>query len=468
MQKVTKAAQTTTIDIKDPFSLMDIRKRKDYEPDGEEIINDLKRCFLVCDSTPEVFMFKDYDAVHDIVKVSYTSETIAHQKLKKITVGYRHTGKNLIPVDAWSVYINNTEKFTVKALKFYSEDPEIFSYFRGYDYNQLDEVKKEVIQPFLNHVHDVIANGDEKVYRYILVWIASILQKPNFKTGTALVLIGNQGTGKNAFFTDVICKLMARYANKNVTKIEDVVGKFNAILQNKKLTILNELQSADTTKLLNCDALKSDITEDTIVINEKNEPMRECENVSNFIMVSNHDFPVKIEATDRRFAVFRVGDKHKQDFEYFEDLANKFTPEFYENLFTFFMTLDISKDNLRRIPATEAREVIREASMTSYEIFVRDNYDKIVDLPSDKFFGMYCKFVEDNKYQQCSSRTFIANVSKFTGPSKAKRIGPDKKVTKVYNLLPDVYMKFKQYHDDLEAEIVEEDDKEVEESVQGL
>ena len=74
----------------------------------------------------------------------------------------------------------------MKALKFYSKDPQVFSSFRGYDYQQLDQVKTEIIEPFLNHIREVIANNNEEVYKYILVWIASILQSPNFKTGTAL------------------------------------------------------------------------------------------------------------------------------------------------------------------------------------------------------------------------------------------------------------------------------------------
>ena len=72
-------------------------------------------------------------------------------------------------------------EFTVKTLKFFSKDPQVFSYFRGYDYHQLDQVKTEIIETFLNHIREVIANNNEEVYKYILVWIASILQKPNLK-----------------------------------------------------------------------------------------------------------------------------------------------------------------------------------------------------------------------------------------------------------------------------------------------
>ena len=447
--------QETTIDINDSFCLMDIRNNAPYDLSKDDIIIDLKKCFIVCDSTPEVFMFKDYDGLNDCVKVSYTSENIAKQKLKKLIVGDRLEGKRTKSVSAWEIYLENTKIFTVKALKFYSDDPQIFSYFRGYDYKALDKVKQEVIQPFLDHVLEVICNGNEEIYRYILIWIASILQKPNFKTGVAIVILGNQGVGKNTFFTDVICKLMARYANKNVTNIESVVGKFNAILENKKLLVLNELQSIDTNKFLNSDALKSVITDSTININQKNEPMRETENVANFFMVSNNDVPVKIEGNDRRYVVTQTSNKHLQDFDYFSKLADSFTPEFYENLFTFFMLMDTTKINLRKLPNSDAKETIKEASMSSYEIFVRDNYNKIKDVTGPKLFKWYCEFVEKNKFNPCSSRTFVANIKKFTGNAKPKRINGV--VEKVYTLLPEVYEKWKKYHDDLVKQIVDDD-----------
>ena len=64
----------------------------------------------------------------------------------------------------------------------------------------MEDVKMNVIQPFLDHVREVIANNNEQVYKYILVWIASVLQKPSFKTETALVILGHQGTGKSQTF----------------------------------------------------------------------------------------------------------------------------------------------------------------------------------------------------------------------------------------------------------------------------
>lgn len=448
-----------TIDIYEKFNLMDIMRKCPYAKEvlsGENIeqaIDDLKKVFCCCQSVPQVYMIKSFDAIDEIPKVSYTSEMIAKQILKKVIIGKLFRDDKMKPYSLWDLFIDNQIQFTVKALKFYSEDEQVFSYFRGYDYKQLDEVKEELIKPFLNHIHDVIANKNEDVYKYILVWIASVLQKPNFKTGVALVILGNQGTGKNVF-TNVICKLMARYANENVTSIESVVGKFNAILENKKLLVLNELQSIDCNKYLNSDALKSVITDKKININQKNEPERLCENVANFMMVSNNNIPIKIESTDRRYMVTKTSDEKRGDFDYFDNLCDSFTPEFYENLFTFFMMLDVKNYNLRKIPNTDAKETIKEASLSSYHLFAREHYEEIANITGPDLFNLYCEFVDKNKFKSCSNRTFISNIKQFTGEAKPKRI--DGKVCKVYNLLPEFYESFKKYNDDLEKQIVDD------------
>ena len=244
---------------------------------------------------------------------------------------------------------------------------------------------------------------------------------------------------------------MARYANENVTSIDSVVGKFNAILENKKLLVLNELQSIDANKYLNSDALKSIITDYKININQKNEPERLAENVANFIMVSNNNIPIKIENSDRRYLVTTTSDDHLKDYKYFDNLFAQFNEQFYENLFTFFMTLDISNTNLRRIPETEAKDTIVEASMSSYELFVREYWQDIQDIPGPRLFELYNEFVERNKFATCSSRTFIANIKQFTGQPKTKRI--DKKPTSVYSLLPDVRRRYEQMDAELEAKI---------------
>jgi hypothetical protein len=87
--------------------------------------------------------------------------------------------------------------------------------------------------------------------------IAFIIQKPGSKTETALVIIDEQGTGMNKFFTDVISKLFGLYCISNENNIRNIIGRFNSSIENKILIVCNELQSIDHAKHLNTDCLKS-------------------------------------------------------------------------------------------------------------------------------------------------------------------------------------------------------------------
>jgi hypothetical protein len=49
---------------------------------------------------------------------------------------------------------------------------------------------------FLAHLNDNAARGDEKTYLWIVGWWAQLLQQPNIKMATSLVLRGPFGTGK--------------------------------------------------------------------------------------------------------------------------------------------------------------------------------------------------------------------------------------------------------------------------------
>ena len=156
------------IDIYDEFNLIDVMKKCPYNND-EDAISDLKRCLVYCQSVPPIYMIKSYDAMNEHSKVSYTNETIASQILKKIVI-HKKTVERRKDYTAWDLFLGNQLVFTVKGLKFYSKDPQVFSYFRGYDYKKLNGVKRELIQPFLNHIHDVIADGNDEVYKYILIF----------------------------------------------------------------------------------------------------------------------------------------------------------------------------------------------------------------------------------------------------------------------------------------------------------
>ncbi len=437
------------------FCIDDVRRNFPYKSMGDAIA-DLKKVFVVIITSPETYILKDpADDDNESGILKYNTIDSVRKILSTDYIGEVYVNNNLRKYSLWDLYLDNKVLFSMKRLTFYNENPGSFNIFRGYKIKQLEHVNETIIEPFLNHIHDVIADKNEEVYKYILLWIASVLQKPSFKTQVVLVLLGKQGSGKGVF-TSVICKLMSQYANENVEKIEDIVGSFNAILENKKLVVLNEFKSIDVNKYFDSECLKSLISDPTMTINEKFEHKRKSSNVLNFMMCSNNRIPVNIEDKDRRYMVTETSPSKCGDFNYFDNLLDQFTPTFYENLFTYFMIMNLKGFDSRKIPRTKAKETIREASMSPYELFVRDMYKRIKDISGPDLFDLYREFVERNNYKLCSSKFFIAQIKEFTGDSHQKKIGG--KNTKVYSLLPEYVQKFKEYHDEVCEEFSEEEE----------
>jgi phage/plasmid-associated DNA primase len=181
-------------------------------------------------------------------------------------------------------------QFLVNGVKFYSKDQNYLSLFQGYPFDDDNALYNNhtIIKTFLDHVFNIISDHNNELYNYILNWLSFLLQNPVSKTETAFLIIGEQGTGKNKFFTDVISKLFGRYAIANENNINSIIGRFNSSFENKILVICNELQSIDNAKNLKIDYLKSLITDNTCTIEFKFVNSRTIDNVSNFIFVSNN------------------------------------------------------------------------------------------------------------------------------------------------------------------------------------
>jgi hypothetical protein len=399
---------------------------------------DLRKVFAVVRASPLIYIFKDFRK--GVPKLTYTNVSGAKERMELIKLA-KYGNKD---ITAWSLYKEYSELFMYDEFCFYyNKNPKAFTYFRGYDYDLVEEFDQSIIDPFLNHMKEVICSGDNVLYTYLNSWFSLILRDPSCKLTTALVILGEQGSGKNVF-TDVWSDLLGRYACRNITDIDHITGKFNATIENKKLIVCNELQSVDQSKYMNSDKLKTILTENTFTCRDLYLSAREADNVANFIFVSNNLNPIKIENRDRRYVVLKTSNVRLQDTKYFGELCDTFTDEFYNHLFTYYYKeFEIDKKfNYRNIPMTEAKQDIIDASKPPVEIFIETHWDQIVDLTSGEFFKMWDDWREEKKYVSCSEKTFLMNSKKFTGGAKQKRINGARPY--VYNLLPEVYKELKE------------------------
>lgn len=147
-----------------------------------------------------------------------------------------------------------------------------------------------------------MCSGDqdpEKLFQWVLRWIAYPIQHPGAKMRTTLVLHGPQGTGKNLFF-EAVMGIYGPYGRIiDQSSIED---KFNDWASRKLFLIADEVVArTDLFHVKN--KLKAFITGTWIRINPKNVTPRDERNHVNLVFLSNEPMPVALEEDDRRHAV---------------------------------------------------------------------------------------------------------------------------------------------------------------------
>lgn len=216
---------------------------------------------------------------------------------------------------------------------------------------------------FLDHLRTNVANGDEVHYRYILAWLAHLVQKPEDRIGIALVLRGKQGTGKTIVGTVIGRLIQGNYALVDNPRF--IIGNFNA-----HMTCLILLQADEGFFAGDKQAegrLKGLITSETQMIEMKGKDPEKVRNFVRLLVTSNSDRVVPAGPEERRFAVFDVGDQCMQNSAYFGEMMEELENGGYAALLHYLLEFDLESVDLRRIPRTSAQLEQKIASLSPPE-----------------------------------------------------------------------------------------------------
>src|SRR5262249_51180857 len=118
----------------------------------------------------------------------------------------------------------------------------------------------------LDHIQQVIAGGDDRKTEELLDWWADIVPNPTRKPRVAVVLCGDDGTGKRVQGA-ILCRLLGpRNAVVNADR-DRLLGRFNSTLASKIFIQAEETFFAGDART--ADALKHLITGQTLEIELK-------------------------------------------------------------------------------------------------------------------------------------------------------------------------------------------------------
>lgn len=241
-------------------------------------------------------------------------------------------------------------------------DEGAFNLFTGFKarYDSNMDIDMDYVQPWLDHIKYVLASEDETLYNYIVSWLAHIMQNPSKKIGTAILFKSKQGAGKNILFEFLEEEVIGESYAVTVNDIEQLVGRFNCTIENKILTICDEIQNYGGAYKSN-DKLKSLITQGKQLIERKGIDAQPVNDFNNYIFLTNNDWPIKIEASDRRYVAIEPSNHRIGDDDYFNNLVKnkKAAAVHFYNWMLRYQT----GVNLKKIPGTNLRNQLKMNSV---------------------------------------------------------------------------------------------------------
>ena len=213
-------------------------------------------------------------------------------------------------------------------------------------------------------IRKAISAGDRQLYKYILRFLAHMLQKPHVKPGIVIVLLGGQGTGKGTFLR-ILQRIWGR-TTLVVSDVNQIVGTFNASLERNYVICMDEALFAGDKKSM--ERLKSLVTEPVIHIEQKYQPSHSIESFHRFFATSNNDHFGQVDSDDRRFVFVRVSDAHKADSGYFDALHAAIEDDATLGAFVHdLMSMNLSAYNPRQRPITNEHGRQKLQSLSGFD-----------------------------------------------------------------------------------------------------
>lgn len=201
------------------------------------------------------------------------------------------------------------------------------------------EPRPESCELFLAHVRDVICDGDEERYRWVVAWMAHLVQRPWEKPGTCIVMRSNEGSGKG-LFANALVRLCGSHGCQ-VTEPSQLTGRFNQHLANKVLIFADEVTWGGRRQEEG--VLKGRITEQNQIVEPKGIDAFTTRSYARYLIASNNDWVVPAGVSARRYTVLDVSEALIGKRRYFQAVVDELDGGGLEGLLSYLQGLDLSE-----------------------------------------------------------------------------------------------------------------------------
>lgn len=234
------------------------------------------------------------------------------------------------------------------------EAPEgFYNLWRGFTveplaYEEADLFQRAGFDAFMEHAKANVCAGDERLYQWLMGYLAHMIQKPYERPLTTLVFQGKKGTGKNSLIHAVGELLGKHYLLTSDERY--LTSNFNGHLDSCLCLVLDEVTWGGNKAAEG--RIKTLTTEDKILIERKGKEPYESVNLARVVIIGNSEWLVPATEDERRFAVFKVGEGRKQDTKFFSEMMANLRMGGNRILLDFLKRFDLTKVNPNVAPKT--------------------------------------------------------------------------------------------------------------------
>lgn len=219
------------------------------------------------------------------------------------------------------------------------------------------------------HIREVLASDVEEYFRYIIRWIAWVLQNPDKVPEVALVFRGDKGSGKGTLGRS-LTKIFGDHG-LHLSSPGLLTGRFNEHYRFTAFVFADEaIHRGDKAAAAKFQTM---ITEDVLVIEGKGEKVVQTRNRLSILMAAEDGWNVPAGPYERRYGVFDVSACRRGDTTYFDALNAQIEGGGLGAMLHDLLTMDLEGWHPREgVPQTEALARQKELSMGLVDEFIAD------------------------------------------------------------------------------------------------
>jgi len=278
-------------------------------------------------------------------------------------------------------------------------------------------------------IRDGMCAGSDELFKWYRAWLAHSVQKPAKLPGTAIVMYGQQGIGKNTIFN--AASSLCKNHSFEVTTQDQLTGRFTSHLCNRLYVLSDEATYAKSKQALG--RLKALITSSELAVDEKNKPIYAVQNYTRLFICTNNDSAYPSEIGERRSAVFKFADVFKGDKVFFRELYAELAKGGSEALLYDLLRVDLAAlPDPTVIPETEGlieQKINWLDSATSFALDVLEA-GELIRNPQFEYGNVWPDFVVvsdlwenylryakegNHRYQESSPRGLLKKLTSLLG-----------------------------------------------------